>query len=58
MTREQEDDCQNEEIELFAEPDQNLSNLPINQIIAADDQIINIQVLKSYFAELNIEDRV
>ena len=30
----------------------------INSIIVADDQILNIQVLKSYFVELEIEDKV
>jgi len=30
----------------------------INSIIVADDQILNIQVLKSYFVELEIENKV
>ncbi len=30
----------------------------IRKIIAADDQIINIQVLKSYFAELDLTKAV
>jgi hypothetical protein len=30
----------------------------IKRIIAADDQIINIQVLDSYFSELSLSDRV
>jgi hypothetical protein len=56
--QEQEEDYQAENIEVPTGTNQSLCNMPINNILAADDQIINIQVLKSQFAELNIEDKV
>ena len=56
--QEQEEDYQAENIEVPTGTNQSLCDMPINNIVAADDQIINIQVLKSQFAELNIEDKV
>ena len=56
--QEQEEDYQAENIEVPTGTNQSLCNMTINNIVAADDQIINIQVLKSQFAELNIEDKV
>lgn len=36
------------------EADMQPSVLKISKVIAADDQILNIQVLKSYFAKLSL----
>ena len=47
-------DSDNQQIEYDFEP----SSWRISKVIAADDQILNIQVLKSHFTELSISKSV